>query len=198
MEAPNPAQIIKESRKSRSWSIRRLGRESGLSAGYVSQMESGARPVTPRAMGYIADALGIPPHEMLSLGGFIPDGHLDEAKRMALLGMAVPSIHDRARGGTSTEKMDWLIVDYLYLLGDDPYGTGWTGGPGGNEADWTPLVPDAPTPLLIRMRSELDAAIAIEERKLISPIEGWNDLSDVDRAFIQQMVNKLRRPTTGE
>src|SRR5450759_4111713 len=110
MEKPDPALLIKTARKARFWSVRLLARESHLSAGYVSQMESGARPVTPRALGRVADALGVPPYEMLSKGGFIPEGHLDEAKRMAEQALDVPSLYKLALGVTPAAQLDWLIV----------------------------------------------------------------------------------------
>jgi transcriptional regulator with XRE-family HTH domain len=191
--------IIKRHRLDHHWTVRRMAREAKLSAGYVSQLENGRRPVTARVMGEVADALGIPPYELLSEGGFIPAGHLQEAVEMAQRALDVPSIRDKARGSDDAERLDWLTVDYLYMLGDDPYGTGWDGGPGGNHADWTPLVPDAPTPLPLRLKPQLNEWLANNTpTRMPSVIEGWDELSEADQRFVQQMVNKLRRPTAGE
>ena len=191
-------ELIKACRTARLWSVRRLAREAHLSAGYISQLEKGNRPVTPRALGAIADGLGLPPYELLTKGGFIPAEHLERAELSAERALHVPTIVSAARGETDAQKLDWLIVDYLYLLGDDPYGTGWEGGPGGNHADWTALLPDAPPPITDRLLREAMEWKASLPRGSASPIEGWDELSEADRVFVQQMVNKLRRPATGE
>lgn len=198
-----PGTLIKTYRQDRKWSVRRLARESGFSAGYISQLEKGQRPVTPRAMGRIADALGIRTYHLLSLGGFIAEGHLKEAQDMARCALRVPSIADRARGTTQDEVLDWLVVDYLYLLGDDPYGTGWNYGPGGHEADWSPLSPERMAEADANPRTaEIRQLRLPERRRPVRPapcaIEGWDELSPADQAFIQQMVNKLRNPGSGD
>jgi transcriptional regulator with XRE-family HTH domain len=199
MESDQQGEIVRKHRTARHWTVRRLAREAKLSASYLSLMESGQRPVTARALGRIADALGLRTYDLLAEGGFIPMDHLAEATRMAALAMKVPSIYDKARGSEQTERLDWLIVDYLYLLGDDPYGTGFDGGPGGNHADWSPLVPASPIPLPERLLHELAAMREAQQPPTApTPIEGWDDLSEADQHFVQQMVNKLRRPTTGE
>lgn len=190
--------IIKERRRSFLWSVRRLAREAGLSAPYVSQIENGKRPLTPRATGQIADALGIPTYDLLAIAGFIPQDDLDRAKGMAYQAMRVPEMCLAARGDTDKQRTDWLIVDYLYRLGHDPYGTGWDYGPGGNHLDWTPLEPDAPEPITNRMLREAHEWRAGMSVANTSPIEGWDELSPADQTFIQQMVNKLRRPAADE
>jgi transcriptional regulator with XRE-family HTH domain len=185
------------------WTIRRLARESGLSPAYISQLEKGQRPPTPAAAGRIADALGEHPYELLCALGFIPLDHMNEARQMAEAALEIPSLGGQARGETAEAKLDWLIIDYLYLLGDDPYGTGWAYGPGGNEADWTPLAPERmaeadANPRTAEIRKLRFPHRAQTAKPAPSPIEGWEELSDSDRHFVQQMVNKLRRSATGE
>jgi len=191
--------LIRSMREERRWSVRRLAREAGVSAGYVSQLENGVRPLTPMVTGCIADAFGVPPYTLLSQFGFIPPEHLAEAEDMARKGLEVPNIAKMAVAREGETEFDWLVIDYLYMLGDDPYGTGWDAGEGGNHADWTPLVPDAPEPLPNRIRDELEAIRRAKGiHKEPQPIEGWEDLSEADRELVQQMVNRFRGSTTGE
>ena len=190
--------LITEVRKKAGWSLRRLAREAHFSAGYLSLLENGQRPVTPKALGRIADVLDIPTYLLLTQGGFIPQEHLDEAEAAAERGLFIPSIRDSIGKFGARDDREWLVIDYLYMLGDDPYGTGWDGSPG-HHADWTPLKPDAPERFPDRIKRSFDEWQA--ERDAPTPpteIEGWNDLSDADKAFVQQMVNKLRRPTPSE
>jgi len=199
METPEVSapQAIKDVRRARLWSVRRLARESGLSAAYISQIESEKRPLTPRATARIAEALSIPAHDLLTMAGFIPRADLEKAQGMAVRAMQVPAMVQTAHGRTDNDRRDWLIDDYLMLLGHSPSGIETDYGPGAHWADWRLVDPNAPES---KMRHDIEQwkhAQTAEETPA-SPIEGWDDLTDADRAFIQQMVNKLRRPTTGE
>jgi transcriptional regulator with XRE-family HTH domain len=193
--------LIKTARQTRLWSVRRLAREAGLSAGYISQLENGTRPVTARVMARVAEALGLPSWLLLTKAGFIPEEHLTEAKQMAEKGMTIPSIHAQATGADDRQKLEWLIADYLLLLGDDLSGIGAEAGalPCPPGVDWTPLVPDAPPTMATVARASLNELLTAQHLpRTPTAIEGWDDLSDADRAFVQQMVNKLRRSATGE
>jgi len=188
----NPAvKLIKTMRKSQLMSVRRLARESGLSAAYVSQIESGTRPLTPRATTKIADALRIPPYALLSEAGFIPAEHVEKARAM------VTRAENETPEMLGKRDFDWAVADYLFALGDDPYGTGLQYGPVPPSLDWRQLDPEAPAPMLDVARQWATEQAAKQKRE-VPPIEGWDELSDADRTFVQQMVNKLRRSATGE
>lgn len=188
--------IIRRHRTARLLSVRRLARDARLSAGYVSQIESGKRPLTTRVTGAFADALGIAPHELLAECGFIPEALLADAKEAAAKAMALPDFATRARGRTDAERRDWLIADYLIARGHDPYGTLSDRAMPPPALNWSPLLPDAPTPAADALREAIEHARA--QAAAATPIEGWEELSDSDRQFVQQMVNKLRRRPTGE
>lgn len=188
---------IKQQRGSMLWSVRRLARESGLSPAYISQIESGKKPLTPRATVKIAEALGVPPHDLLAMAGFIPWADLQTAQGMAVRAMQVPEMVTAASGGTDKQRRDWLIDDYLMLLGHNTSGNDEEFGPAQHWANWQLVDPDAPPSML---RSEIEGwkRSQIAPKAPPSPIEGWDELTDTDRTFVQQMVNKLRRPATGE
>jgi len=207
MTAIEQGEVIKSLRKQLFWSARRLARETSLSASYVSQIERGERPLTAKIAVRMADAFGMPPYELLQATELLPPEDVEEAKGMARRALAIPSMVEGARWAeTADGKYHWLVADYLFMLGHDPYAGGYDGGPGGNALDWTALVPDAPEPWLrritpkgdIRPLSPPEQHHAPAERTAPSPIEGWDDLTDADRQFVQQMVNKLRRPSAGE
>lgn len=190
--------LIKSIRKDHHWSVRRLARATQLSAGYISQLETGARPVTARVAGKIADAFGMPPYQLLAQMGFLPAEHVAEATKYAKKALEVPSVLAAAREGFNESPFDWLVIDYLYMLGDDPYGTGWTGEPG-NHADWSPLIPDAPEPVTSRFYREAEAWEAAQRTAPVAtPVEGWDDLSDSQRRLVQQLVNQLRKTEGGD
>jgi len=190
-------EAIKKARKALIWSVRRLAREAGLSPAYISQIESGKRPLTPRATGRIADALRIPAHDLLQLAGFIPEDRLQEAKEMADRAMHVPELVQRAFGASDDQRRDWLVDDYLLLLGEDPSGGGNDFGPGAHIANWRLLDPELPESRILAQAQEWKRQNPRTPRPS-APIEGWDELPPTDQQFIQQMVNKLRRRTTGE
>jgi transcriptional regulator with XRE-family HTH domain len=197
------AEAIKQWRRSRLWSVRRLARESDLSPALVSQIENGKRPLTVRAAAKIAHALAVPPHELLGEAGLIPREKMLEARGMGQRATQVPEMVAQARCPKNYEALkDWFTADYLRLLGEDAYGNGYDDGPGGHWADWRFVDPTLPES---RLRLEPDDLLVERARPPIqptgparSPIEGWDNLSPADQQFIQQMVNKLRRSTSGE
>ena len=79
----DPKMMIRETRRARLWSVRRTRlRESGgvtrrlhLANWRTPQTARAVEPVTPNALGRIADAFGIPPYEFLAAAGFIPEDH---------------------------------------------------------------------------------------------------------------------------
>jgi len=54
------AKNIREERTRRKWSQAKLAEEAGLSAQYICQIEKEQKMVSLRAVGRIADALGVP------------------------------------------------------------------------------------------------------------------------------------------
>lgn len=54
------AKNIREERTRRKWSQAKLAEEAGLSAQYICQVEKEQKMVSLRAVGRIADALGVP------------------------------------------------------------------------------------------------------------------------------------------
>jgi transcriptional regulator with XRE-family HTH domain len=203
MPPTEEAKVITRRRNALGWSKRRLARAAQLSAPYIVQLENGERPLTPRAVAQIADAFRIHPLTLMTETGFIPAEHLAEAEDAATKGLADPEIAKRARDHDIGGKHMWLVADYLTLLGDDPYGLG--SRPHGLVAiDWSTIAPErtaaAPEGVMYLepLIRELEHELAIRETRPPAPIEGWDELSDADRSFVQQMVNKLRRPATGE
>lgn len=194
--------FIRMQRRSRFWSVRKLARAAVLSPAYVSQIENGNRPLTPRAAGRIADAFGIPPYELLALAGFIPQPDLDRAKEMAQRALnEAPEIAAKAgpHEVDGESGLDWLVIDYLYLLGHDPYGTGWDGGPGGHQADWRILDPSAPPPMMERLKPDIEAWQERRRELEKRPLSGWDALTLEEKQLIQELVDKiLSRRTAGE
>lgn len=188
----NPTiEFIRSERRRRLWSMRKLAREAHMSAAYLSQMENGKRPLTARATGQIADAFRMPTYELLSLAGFIPAEDLERARTMAKMALAeVPAIAEKARGETEAERLDWLVVDYLYLLGHDPYGTGWDGTPG-HGADWRLVEPDAPPPILERLKPEIEEWKRQQAELAKKPLAGWDELSLGEKQLVQELVDTL-------
>lgn len=200
MPVSKAASVITRHREDLRWSKRRLARESELSPAYIVQLENGERPVTARILGRIADAMRIHPYVLLGEAGFIPPEHVAEAEAKAAEAIQDPDIAAAALDGDTGGKSAWLVADYLYLLGHDPFGGTWKWGPGGHEIDWTPFAPE-------RM-AEADANPETEDirrrrfpsryppkSQAPSPIEGWEDLSDADQSMVQQLVNRLRHRT---
>jgi len=192
------AKTITKYREALGWSKRRLAREAMISAPYVVQMENGERPVTRKMLGMLADSMGTPPWVLLSEGGFIPADDLREAETMAARAISDPNIEDRALASHPGGKLGWLISDYLYLLGDDPYGTGWEFGPGGHEIDWTPYAPERmaaadANPNTEEIRRMRFPARYGAPKAAPSPIEGWDELTEADRKIVQQMATQLLR-----
>ena len=200
MQTSEAATTITRHREALGWSKRRLARASGLSAPYVVQMESGERPVTVKALARIADAVGLHPYALLTEAGFIPADHVREAEAMAAEGMKDPEIANRARADDTGGKLTWLIADYLMLLGDDPYGLGPDAAPL-VAIDWSTLAPERWKAMqesggriktLSGVIEEAHEWIA-NERRAPTAIEGWNELTDTQRALVQQLVNQFRR-----
>ena len=137
----------------------------------------------------------MPRYKLLTEAGFIRQTAADEAEAMAKRALDVPSIVASAYGQEPEKRYEWLVADYLYLLGYDPYGDGYDMGPGGNHADWRPLAPDSPAPFsdLLKENLTLRQAVRAAGAKKPAQIEGWDELTDSDRRLIQQLVNKLRR-----
>lgn len=187
-----PAQFIKNERLTKLWSVRRLSRESGVSAGYISRIETEKQDVTSRAAGRIAKALRVPPHYLFMLAGFIPEDDFQLAEDMAERAMWVPSLADQAKTYCPHDPKAWLIDDYLLLLGHDITGKGNDFGPGGHIADWQLVDPAAPASVL-RQRIAEWKTHQPPPPTVTTPLEGWDGLSPADQLFIQQMVNKLRR-----
>jgi len=188
------ATAITRHREDLGWSKRRLARTSGVSAPYIVQIENGTRPATARVVGALAEAMGLPRYKLLGEAGFIPEDRVTEAEEMATQAIYIESIAASAFGEIPEKRHEWLVGDYLYLLGYDPYGDGYTAGPGGNHADWRPLVPDAPTPFLTLAKENFSLRQAVRSEKTTTPnaIEGWNELTGSDQRLVQQLVNKLR------
>lgn len=202
MPPSEAARTITRHREALGWSKRRLARGSGMSAAYIVQMENGERPVTPKALARIADAVGLHPYQLLTEAGFIPADHTREAEQMAAEGMKHPEIAGRARPGDTGGALAWLVSDYLMLLGDDPYGLGPDVVPV-VACDWSGLAPERWKAMqesggkITTLASTLDEArqwIA-NQRKTPTAIEGWDELTDVQRTLVQQLVNQLRRST---
>lgn len=191
------AKFIRDERKRRLMSLRRLARFSRLSPAYLSQIENGKRPLTPKAAGQIADGLGMHPYELLGLAGFISPEHIKQAEEMADRALVeAPQLKPKSTNPDEDERT-WLVIDYLYLLGDDPYGTGWDGGPGGHHADWRVLDPSAPPPLLERLKPEIDSWKAeMEERA--KTLDGWDQLTLGEKELVQNLVDRFIRQRTPE
>lgn len=188
METPSVIEVIRQERKRRLWSVRKLAAKAGLSPAYVSQIENGNRPLTPKATRKIADAFRMPPYALLSAAGFIPPADVAKAREMAARALAeAPEIVAKALGEGDYEKREWLVVDYLYRLGHDVYATGWDGG-AGNHADWRILEPDAPAPFLERIKPEIEAWREAEAKRLAGPLEGWDELLPQERRMVQNFV----------
>lgn len=187
---------IRERRLSLLWSVRRLARETGLSPAYISQIESGKRPMTARAAGLIAEALGVPAHDLLAMAGLLSWDDVNEAKVMARRALAVPGIVGEGPLSDPAATIEWLTDDYLMLLGLDPNGRGNPIGKNAHTAEWHLLDPSLPRSEVLRqLEEELSRARGTAPAAPRTPdaIEGWDELSDADRTFVQQMVNKLRR-----
>lgn len=60
---------VRQHRKLKGMSQEELGLEAGMERSYVSDLERGTRNPSVRALGRLADALGIEPHELLLLSG---------------------------------------------------------------------------------------------------------------------------------
>lgn len=60
---------VRHHRKLKGMSQEELGLEAGMERSYVSDLERGTRNPSVRALGRLADALGIEPHELLLLSG---------------------------------------------------------------------------------------------------------------------------------
>jgi transcriptional regulator with XRE-family HTH domain len=205
--SPTPtlaALVVTRHRERLGWSKRRLSRETNYSAPYIVQVENGERPATAKFVARVADAIGLPPYVLLGEAGFIPADHVTEAETMAAEAMNNKKIAFSARGGTSSEKKAWLVADYLYLLGDDPYASGWKYGPGGNHIDWTPFSPERAAvadanPLTATMRERRVPLPTTDAPKpMPTPIEGWDELSGADQTLVQRLVNRLRRAATDD
>ncbi|MBN1461061.1 MAG: helix-turn-helix transcriptional regulator [Armatimonadetes bacterium] len=184
-------EAIRDRRRSLLWSVRRLAREAHLSPGYISQIESGKRPLTARAAGQIAEALGVPPYDLLALAGFLDWNAVHEAKRRAREALRVPGMVAAARVSHPEQVEQWLVEDYLLLLGLSPSGRGNSYGPGAHLADWSQVDPSLPPSRILQDMRDW-AHTNTEPSARPAPIEGWDELSDTDRALVQQLVNKIR------
>lgn len=191
------AEFITARRKELGWSVRRLARESGLSPALISLVESGQRPLTAPAAGRIARGLRLPARDLLAIAGFVPVADLELAREKAQKALAVPDLAAQARGATDEERLDWLTDDYLCLLGHSPSGNNSDPMLHAHTANWQLLDPDAPASALLDEMTQWlrDRSSATAPP---TPIEGWDELSQADQQFVQQLVNKLRRRTTDE
>lgn len=205
MPPTDAAKTITRHRERLHWSKRRLAREAELSPAYIVQMENGERPVTERALARIADAVGLHPYVLLGEAGFIDTPHVEEAERMAAEAMKVPGMVDRARSGDTGGKLAWLVADYLALLGDDPYGVGADATPL-VDCDWSTIAPERWKAIADgSVRAKTTAQITAEVNEWLAArgqaptaIEGWNELTDTQRALVQQLVNQFRRSADGQ
>lgn len=57
---------VRRHRKLKGMSQEQLALEAGMERSYVSDLERGTRNPSVRALGRLADALGIQPHELLT------------------------------------------------------------------------------------------------------------------------------------
>lgn len=199
MSVSEAAATITRHRDRLKWSKRRLARESGLSPAYISQLENGNRPVTARALARIADAVGLHPYQLLTEGGFIPAEDTAEAERKARLGMEDPDKLRHARADDTGGQFAWLVADYLYLLGHDPYGSE-AEGPWIVGVDWSDLAPErwhamqegwVNARTLDSVREEARDWLAAQPQ-VPTQIEGWDELTPTQHRLVQQLVNQLR------
>ena len=191
--------FVRRERKSRSWGVRQLARESGLSHAYISQIESGKRPATMRAIALIAKALGLKPYEALVQAGLIPTEDLLRAQEMASRAAdSMPPVEGPHREEGDADRRERLLVDYLRALGYEPDAPDFAAQPVRPHYDWRALDPNALEPRAAYVRKELAAILSEQEREPVPVLEGWDELSDDDRMSIQHMVNRLRRSTAGE
>jgi transcriptional regulator with XRE-family HTH domain len=188
-------------REAMSWSKRRLAREAGMSAPYIVQLENAERPLTPKAVARIAEALGMPTARLLFETGFISPEHMSEAESATERAMHDPDIVANADEGDIGGKYMWLIADYLNLLGDDPYGLPNHPHNMAN-ADWSKIAPERVAERPDKVFTDDDAlrelqalALGRQTHRSAPPtdIEGWSELSDADHQLVQRLVNRLRR-----
>lgn len=198
------ARAITRHREQLGWSKRRLSRESSVSAPYIVQLENGTRDANPHILVQLADAMGIHPYVLLGEAGFIPPDHIAEAEAKAAEAMKDPAMVAQARDDDTGGAFAWLVADYLNLLGDDAFASGVVEfGPGANIVDWTTYAPERMAEAERNPRSEpirriFSAAHVISTSPKPTPIEGWNELTDVDQRLVQQLVNRLRRQEPAE
>lgn len=190
-------QAARERRRSLLWSVRRLARETALSPALISQFENGKAAPSRRSMSRIEWALRMPEGYLLMLAGFIPREDYERAQQMAEKAMQVPEMVAVARGDTDQERLEWLTSDYLLLIGHDLTGKLGEDRPNMHMANWQLVDPEAPESELIRSIEEFKATMH-RPKPSPQPIEGWDELTDTDRLFIQQMVNKLRQRSDDE
>lgn len=212
MPPTDVAKTITRHREGLRWSKRRLAREAHLSPAYIVQLEKGDRPITGRALGDIAEAVGVPPYRLLAEAGLIPAEHVEEAERIATIALDDPAISVQALATDVGGKLAWLVSDYLNMLGDDAYGRD-TGGPYLVAIDWSALAPERWQALrdgktnattkadvrqgLLRAADELDRREA-EYSKPPTAVEGWDELTETQRRLVQQLVNQFRRSADSE
>jgi transcriptional regulator with XRE-family HTH domain len=181
-------------------SVRRLAKESGLSAAYLSQIENKKRPLSVKMLVRIADGLRVPPHEILAVAGLISPEHVEKAEAMAHRALhEAPELVRKARGKTTGEKYNWLVADYLYVLGEDPYGTMIEGCQPMPALDWRRLDPEAPESMLKRLKPEIEAWRAQHPEASKRPLRGWDQLTRPEQDAVQQLVDTfINSRTTGE
>lgn len=189
-------QVVREWRRSFLWSVRRLARETALSPALISQFENDKATPSHRSVARIESALRMPEGYLVMLAGFIPREDYERAQQMAEKAMQVPAMVATARGDTDRDRLDWLTADYLLLIGHDLSGKLGEHQPNMHMANWQLVDPDAPESELMRSIEEFKALH--RPKPSPQPIEGWEELTDADRLFIQQMVNKLRQRTEDE
>lgn len=191
MENTTVGEYIRQLRKRTFWTVRGLAKRAGMSPAYISQIENGKRPLTPKAAVRIADAFRMQPYELMTAAGFIPAEHLAKAEEMATLAMADhPDIVKAAHGSGDLERYHWLVVDYLYLYGHDVYAQGWDSGPG-HHADWRLIDPSLPAPYPERIKPEMDAWMAEQRERDTITKQEWSALTPAQRSIIRELIDNF-------
>lgn len=170
---------IKALREERGLSKSRVAREAGFSDAYLVQIEKGDRNPSEAVLRSIARSLRVPPHHLL-----IAAGHYDEK--------TVQSVYDRAheqgeavyaaRGHVSEEQQDRLVALAFDELEQ---------GRAMEEYYLDPETADEAAKAANPLDVPSDIFWGWNSAKQAWAPEHWNELSDRDRAVVQQLINRL-------
>jgi transcriptional regulator with XRE-family HTH domain len=107
---PGFGDLIKNSRLSRKWSLRKLGAQIGVTPAYVADIEAGRRLPSPELKERIATALQIPPDELSAADARLPPELRDWIEER-------PELTGLLRSLRSSPESDMLIRRVTRLIG---------------------------------------------------------------------------------